>query len=524
MARPDFTVEFLRPGDLTPHPHNFRRHPDLQRRALAASIEEHGYLSAPIVNKRSGHVLDGHARIELAVEQREETIPVRVIDVPEDQERRILRVFDAVGALAEEDTEALDRLIAEINDADLERLLGELEEDAGTGGSSGDGEAARLTLAERFGIPPFSVLDARQGYWQERKRAWIALGIESELGRGDVMPSGASSVDAGSSEWSGYRGPARANASPGGSPRDAASLGKDGKTVRGYGKGRGLARTFGQDLMRGEHVVGEKSGGHNSPRKAPELERYPVENGVREETQVSGTSIFDPVLCELAYRWFCPDGGQVLDPFAGGSVRGIVAATLGRSYIGVDLRPEQLAANQVQADRLGLSPHWIEGDSRELPALFAEPVDFIFSCPPYADLEVYSDDPRDLSTMSYADFLAAYRQIIAASVALLKENRFACFVVGDVRDPKGFYRNFVADTVAAFQDAGMRLYNDAVLVTAVGSLPIRVGKQFGSNRKLGRTHQNVEIFYKGDPARIRDIAADCQFGKLEELADDSAPV
>jgi hypothetical protein len=45
-------------------------------------------------------------------------------------------------------------------------------------------ETARASLADRFVVPPFSVLDARQGYWQNRKRAWIALGIESELGRG----------------------------------------------------------------------------------------------------------------------------------------------------------------------------------------------------------------------------------------------------------------------------------------------------------------------------------------------------
>lgn len=43
---------------------------------------------------------------------------------------------------------------------------------------------ARKTLAERFGIPPFSVFDTRQGYWQTRKRQWLALGIKSELGRG----------------------------------------------------------------------------------------------------------------------------------------------------------------------------------------------------------------------------------------------------------------------------------------------------------------------------------------------------
>ena len=43
----------------------------------------------------------------------------------------------------------------------------------------------RLTLADRFLVPPFSVLDARQGYWQARKRLWLSLGIQSELGRGE---------------------------------------------------------------------------------------------------------------------------------------------------------------------------------------------------------------------------------------------------------------------------------------------------------------------------------------------------
>ena len=82
----------------------------------------------------------------------------------------------------------------------------------------------------------------------------------------------------------------------------------------------------------------------------------------------TGTSIFDPVLCELAYRWFCPPGGHVLDPFAGGSVRGIVAVQLGREYTGIDLRPEQVAANEVQAASIcpQASPRWLVGDSRYL--------------------------------------------------------------------------------------------------------------------------------------------------------------
>ena len=46
---------------------------------------------------------------------------------------------------------------------------------------------ASSMLATRFGVPPFSVLSARDGDWQERKRQWLALGIKSELGRGEDL-------------------------------------------------------------------------------------------------------------------------------------------------------------------------------------------------------------------------------------------------------------------------------------------------------------------------------------------------
>ncbi len=221
----------------------------------------------------------------------------------------------------------------------------------------------------------------------------------------------------------------------------------------------------------------------------------------------SGTSIFDPVLTELAYRWFCPIGGHILDPFAGGSVRGIVASVLGYQYTGHELRAEQVAANREQAASIcpENAPHWVIGDSFEtLPALPALPADFVFSCPPYGDLEVYSDDPADLSAQDWPQFVASYRAIIAAAVARLKPDAFAAFVVGDFRCKKGFYRNFVGITVDAFETAGARFYNEAILVTAVGSLPIRVGKQFKSARKLGKTHQQMLVFVKGDPKRATD--------------------
>lgn len=229
----------------------------------------------------------------------------------------------------------------------------------------------------------------------------------------------------------------------------------------------------------------------------------------------SGTSIFDPVLCEICYRWFCPEKGVIIDPFAGGSVRGIVAAYLGYTYVGIDLRAEQIEANREQAAAIlgaaEIQPVWVTGNSRNIEK-HCEGVraDMIFSCPPYFDLEVYSDNPHDLSTLEWDEFRAQYAEIIAKSAALLNEDSFAVFVVGDVRDKKGYYRKFPAFTVECFERAGMMLYNDIVLVNVAGSLPLRVGKQFSAGRKVGKMHQNVLVFYKGNTKNIRG-----KFGEIE---------
>jgi DNA modification methylase len=252
-------------------------------------------------------------------------------------------------------------------------------------------------------------------------------------------------------------------------------------------------------------------------RESEELD--PVSQAILEVG--SGTSIFDPVLCEIAYRWFCPPGGTVLDPFAGGSVRGIVASRLGLRYVGIELRPEQVAANVAQlhlAD--GLKPEWRQGDAREIARLAGDiEADLIFSCPPYWNLERYSDDPADLSNMDRDDFFSAYVEVIRGAVERLRPDRFAVWVVGDVRDDDGGYVNLPGRTVEDFEAAGARFYNDAILVTAVGSLPVRVGRQFEASRKLGRTHQNVMVFVKGDPRRATKVCGQVEFGDIEPAAE-----
>lgn len=254
-----------------------------------------------------------------------------------------------------------------------------------------------------------------------------------------------------------------------------------------------------------------------------------LETGIGEKygrKEVTGTSIFDPVLCELAYIWFSPVGGTILDPFAGGSVRGIVASKLGRQYIGHELRQEQVDANRVQGSEICVDelmpPAWICGDSRTIDSTCKDvQADMVFSCPPYADLEVYSDDTKDLSTLGYEEFKNAYFEIIKKTCALLKNDRFACFVVGEVRNKKGNYYNFVGDTVQAFKEAGLNYYNEAILVTAVGSLPIRVGKQFSSGRKLGKTHQNILVFVKGDGKKAAQACGEVEvdLGLLEPVTE-----
>lgn len=150
-----------------------------------------------------------------------------------------------------------------------------------------------------------------------------------------------------------------------------------------------------------------------------------------------------------------------------------------------------------------IMPEWITGDAFDMDDLLPDDfeADFLFTCPPYGDLEVYSDDPNDLSNMSYEDFLERYRAIIAKSCAYLKDDRFAGIVVGDFRGPDGMYRNFVSETIRAFEDAGLHLYNESILVTSLASLVLRVGKQFDTSRKMGKTHQNFLVFVKGDPRR-----------------------
>lgn len=325
-----------------------------------------------------------------------------------------------------------------------------------------DQATAKKKLEDTFIIPPFSVFDTRQGYWQERKSLWLSLGIKSHESREELKTSGSLS----------------------------------GSVPRYYDKKEQAEKTLGRKLS-------------NEEFEQKYLQDFMDEGSQLKQTATGGLlSVFDPVLAEILYRWFCIKNADILDPFAGGSVRGIVASALNYKYTGIDLRKEQVQANKKNAAEVPCNAKnisWLTGDSLNINKLLpkSKHFDFIFSCPPYFDLEQYSEDPKDLSNLTWEDFRSSYFKIIKLSVERLHQNRFACFVVGDIRDQQGAYRNFVSETIKAFMDAGMMLYNEIILLNQLGSLPIRVGRQFQKSRKVGKAHQNVLVFYKGDITAIQ---------------------
>lgn len=430
---------------LEPDARNARTHDEDQIAQLQESLKEFGWTTRILVQP-SGKIIAGHGRILAAHALGYEEAPVTIADGWSDaQIRRYMLLDNKIALNAGWDSSLLKLELESLRSLgeDISALAfseDELAKILGTARASG---ADHPKLADRFLIAPFSVFNAREGWWQDRKRAWISIGIKSELGRDDAKEG----IRLGTKN--------NRSAAPGGSKRVARY--EDGKRITG--------------------LVSD-----------------------------SDVSIFDPVLCEIAYRWFLPRGGSVLDPFAGGSVRGIVAAKLGAKYRGHELRAEQCAANLFQAKQIlgrsKLQPSWVQGDSRKtLPKFKKESADLIFTCPPYADLERYSDDPLDLSTMPYPKFRQEYFDIIRAACGQLREDRFAVIVVGEVRGKNGAYYNFVADTIEAFGRAHLKYYNEAILLTAIGSLPIRAAEGFSKSRKLGKTHQNILVFCKGDPKK-----------------------
>lgn len=207
MAVSNLTIVYRKARGLVDYENNTRTHSEDQVEAIKASIREFGFINPVLLKDDDETIGAGHARRRAAVELLDagelipgvpdgDTLPtITLHGLTEDQWRAYVI---ADNRLAEQGAGwDVEKLRIELTDLESRGLdltltgfsLGDLDGLNMNLGLPGPGEGGRTggmgSLAEKFGIPPFSVLNAREGWWQDRKRGWIALGIKSELGRGE---------------------------------------------------------------------------------------------------------------------------------------------------------------------------------------------------------------------------------------------------------------------------------------------------------------------------------------------------
>src|SRR5215813_13331320 len=182
-------------GRISEKENNPRLHSEQQIEQIAESMKRFGVTTPVLVDER-GELIYGHGRFRAAQRLGLESLPVAIARGWSAEEKRAYRIADnQLGLTSEWDLPLLKIELGELKAAGFDMpLLGfndiELVQfiaGEGDGGPLPSPEEAAQTLAERFGAVPFSVFNAREGWWQDRKRAWIALGIQSELGRGENL-------------------------------------------------------------------------------------------------------------------------------------------------------------------------------------------------------------------------------------------------------------------------------------------------------------------------------------------------
>lgn len=445
---------------------------NMRYRALSAISE----MSAAEINMKLAHGCNGYAQKTEAERQNlrdywkawleNPTVTIVRADQLSEEQKREFIIKDNVGygewdmdMLANEwPAEDLDEWGLDVWQEPTDGEGGGMETNSAKEGSK-DG-----SLNERFVVPPFSILDTRKGYWQARKKLWRDIIGDMGESRNDTLIT-----------------------SPEIKYKDL------------YLKTRKHREELGITFK--EY-----------------LEKY-VSDEVkeREASKVlsAGVSLLDPVMAEIVCKWFGTQGCKTFDCFAGDSVFGYVSAYLGNEFTGVELRPEQAEINNARVE--GMKAHYINDDGQNVGKHIApHSQDLLFSCPPYFDLEVYSDLPNDASNQgSYEDFIGILRNAFTAALGCLKDDRFAVIVVGDVRNKKtGCYYDFCGDIKRIFRDNGAELYNEIILVETGASTALRAGRYMES-RKVAKMHQNILVFYKGNTKNIKS-----NFPKIEYASED----
>lgn len=199
----------------------------------------------------------------------------------------------------------------------------------------------------------------------------------------------------------------------------------------------------------------------------------------------------------------CP-GGSILDAFAGGPVRSVVSTIMNFNYLGFEIRQEQIDENVRTLASLKLTgAEFINADGRYLcgavpgGAEASGGFDFALTCPPYWNLEVYSDRNDDLSNFeTYEQFRAGIAMCAMSHYPLMKPGAFVCIVTGSFRDKKsGELIDFPGNTIEDFREAGFLFWQDIVLSKNFGSACQRSTNAW-KGKKLVPNFERLLVFRK----------------------------
>lgn len=406
-------VEYVKIDEIKPYKNNAKLHPQEQIEQIKKSIQEFG-MNDPIGIWKD-EIVEGHGRLLACKELGYTEIPIIRLDHLTDEQRKAyILAHNKLTMNSDFDIDILNEELDSILDIDMSDFGFDLNFDQDILEKYNDFKNG--SLQEKFIVPPFSVLDGRQGYWRERKKIW-------------------------------------------------------------------------------KNKIGDNGQARQNVKCIPKIGDTPE------------VSILDPVLSEIILKWFMPkDGSNVYDCFAGDTVFGFVSSNLGYNFTGVELRKEQVEFNQQQVNKEKLKATYICDDGRNiLKYLKPASQDLFFSCPPYFDLEIYSDLENDASNQKdYNEFYKILDEAFTNSVKCLKDNRFAVIVAGDVRNKKtGEYYDFVTDIKETFKREGLKLYNELIIIDPIGTGALRANNNMKS-RKMVKTHQNILVFYKGDTSKIKE--------------------
>jgi hypothetical protein len=226
------------------------------------------------------------------------------------------------------------------------------------------------------------------------------------------------------------------------------------------------------------------------------------------KTLNGNASVLDPTACEIIARMFMPkDGKMIYNPFGGGVQMGFVAGGCGFDYLSSEIRQNQCDANNAICQDYN-NVKWHKSNTAEYIPDFKS--DLTFSCPPYYKVETYLDydgkspDGELNSYPTYEEFrdmlFAGYSNAIKA----MNENTFFIVMTGDSRGKDGGYYGCEAEHELFFKKQGLLIYNRIIYLESEFTRRAQAKKTLAS-RKYPKCEQKIYAFYKGDPAKIKDL-------------------